>query len=467
MNPQSRRGGTGRRYDGPVTSSDAPAAVVASRVGSGALSAVAVADATLARIAAEDPGLRSFAAVCRADARADASRVDAMEPRRRAGLPLAGVPIGVKDEFAPNDPLVARLGAAGAVTVGWTATPELCVWPSTDSGRNGITRNPWDRELSSGGSSGGSAAAVAAGLVPLAIGSDGMGSLRIPAAACGVVTIKPGRGFLPDARPSATTWGGLSEPGPLATSVTDLALGLSVMAAEPGLATPGRAGSDVRVGVSTASPLRLGIDLVPVRQAWVRAAREAAEALRSAGLSTVDADPPGPDDPFVLLARWTSAVARKAEFANLPVSAMERRNRHHALLGRTVFRRGGVEDGDTRWNRSVDRLRGDVERVMDDLGVDVWLTPTLADVPMAATEWHERSWGRNLWASMRSAPFCSQWNLLGWPAMSVPCGTTRSPAGRTLPTAVQLVGRPESESLLLSVAATVESVSPWQPTIGR
>ena len=426
---------------------------------------MAVVDAALARIAAEDAGLRSFAAVCRADARADASRVDAMDPQRRAALPLAGVPIGVKDEFAPDDPVVKRLVEAGAVPVGWTATPELCVWPATDSGPNGITRNPWDRDLSPGGSSGGSAAAVAARLVPLAVGSDGMGSLRIPAAACGLVTIKPGAGLLPDRRPSVSTWGGLSEPGPLATSVADLALGLSVMAARPDLAAPRCAGTEVRVGVSTASPLRMGTDLVPVRQAWVRAAREAAEALRSGGVSTVDADPPGPDDPFVLLARWTSAVARKAEFVNLPVSAMERRNRHHALLGRTVFRRGGVEDGDTRWNRAVERLRGEVERSMDERGVDVWLTPTLADVPLAATNWHERSWGRSLWASMRSAPFCSQWNLLGWPAMSVPCGTTRSPAGRVLPTAVQLVGRPGTEMMLMSVAATLESVSPWQRTV--
>ncbi|MBB1028853.1 amidase, partial [Dietzia sp. DQ11-38-2] len=146
-----------------------------------------------------------------------------------------------------------------------------------------------------------------------------------------------------------------------------------------------------------------------------------------------------------------------AEEENLPLSAMERRTRHHALLGRTVFRRGGAGDGDTRWNRATEALRTEVERAMDTAGVDVWLTPALADLPPEATDWHQRSWGRSLWASMRFSPFTPLANVLGWPAMTVPCGRTATPAGRVLPTSVQLVGRPGSEPTLLSLAAAIES----------
>ena len=438
-----------------MTTDALTATATAESVRSGAHGALETLDAALARVAAIDSSLRAFTTPLTADGRAAAARVDAMDPGARAELPLAGVPLAIKSTVTLDNPVVAPLLAAGAVPVGITAAPQLCTWGMTDSEDHGITRNPRDLSLSAGGSSGGSAAAVASGMVPLAVGDDGMGSLRIPAAACGIVTIKPGAGVVPTSL-DGDNWGRMAESGPLARTVGDVALALSVMSGRPEFATPGPARAGTRIGLSTGSPIRLGRDLVRVHEPWTRAAREAAGLLGAADLVVVDTPLPSPRDPVLYLARWTSAVARAAEDANLPLSAMERRTRHHALLGRTVFRHGGAGDGDTRWNRAADALRADVERAMDTAGVDVWLTPALADVPPAATDWHRRSWARSLWASMRFSPFTPLANVLGWPALIVPCGSTVTPAGRELPTSVQLVGRPGSERLLLSLAAVIE-----------
>lgn len=412
-------------------------------------------DAAFDRIAELDPSLHAFTMLLRADGRSAAAAVDALAPAARSALPLAGVPLAIKSTVTLDNPVVAPLLAAGAIPVGITAAPQLCTWGMTDSEEHGITRNPRDVTRSPGGSSGGSAAAVASGMVPLAVGDDGMGSLRIPAAACGIVTIKPGPGVVPT-RLGGDNWGRLAESGPLARTVEDVALALSVMSGRPGLAALSPVPGGIRVGLSTTSPIRLGRDLVRVREPWTRAARQAAALLAADDLVVVDTLLPSPRDPVLYLARWTSAVARAAEEENLPLSAMERRTRHHALLGRTVFRRGGAGDGQTRWNRAADVLRADVERAMDAAGVDVWLTPALADIPPEATAWHQRSWGRSLWASMRFSPFTPLANVLGWPAVSVPCGQTRTPLGKLLPTSVQLVGRPGSEATLLALAAAIE-----------
>ena len=444
-----------RRTIGAVTTDPSSATATAEAVRTGATGALETLDAAFDRVDDLNPSLRAFTTLLRADGRAAGAAVDARTREARARLPLAGVPLAIKSTVTLDNPVVTPLLAAGAVPVGVTAAPQLCTWGMTDSDAHGITRNPRDTSLSAGGSSGGSAAAVASGMVPLAVGDDGMGSLRIPAAACGIVTIKPGPGVVPT-RLSGDNWGGLAESGPLARTVGDVALALSVMAGRPELARTGPVPGGTRVGLSVASPIRLGRDLVRVHAPWVRAAREAASLLRAEDLVVVDTSLPSPRDPVLYLARWTSAVARAAEEENLPLSAMERRTRHHALLGRTVFRRGGAGDGDTRWNRGVRALRADVERAMDSAGVDVWLTPALADVPPEATDWHRRSWGRSLWASMRFSPFTPLANVLNWPALSVPCGSTTTPAGRALPTSVQLVGRPGSETTLLALAAVIE-----------
>src|SRR3954452_14899048 len=241
---------SGRRYGpamdasgGPVTALGRvpvvglPATELAARVRAGELSAVDVVRAHLDHIAAVDARIGAFRVVRTKAALAEAAAIDASAAR--GSLPLAGVPIAIKDNVAvagevctdgsaaaspepqaEDHPVVARLRAAGAVVVGITRVPELWLYGATD-GPASVSRNPWDTARSPAGSSGGSAAAVAAGCVPLALGNDGMGSLRLPAAACGLVTLKPGRGVVP---PPANDWFGMVENGALATTVADLVL---------------------------------------------------------------------------------------------------------------------------------------------------------------------------------------------------------------------------------------------------
>ncbi len=197
---------------------------------------------SLRRIESLNPQLNAFRTTMAERALAEADGLTALDG------PLAGVPIAVKDDlpvageamtwgsrsYGPPQPAdaeaVRRLRAAGAIPVGITNVPELMMFPWTATQANGITRNPWDRSRSPGGSSGGSAAAVASGMVPAATGSDGGGSLRIPAACCGLVGMKSTRGLVPTA-PALEGWLGLSVYGALARTVADSALMLDVMAA--------------------------------------------------------------------------------------------------------------------------------------------------------------------------------------------------------------------------------------------
>ncbi|MER7176832.1 amidase, partial [Streptomyces mesophilus] len=221
----------------------------------------------LARIELLDARVGAFRKVRAREALAEAEAL-ATHPDL-AGLPLAGVPVAVKDNLpvrgestrngsaatpdapaAEDHPTVARLRAAGAIVVGLTNVPELCVFGTTD-GVHGTARNPWDTSRTAGGSSGGSAAAVAAGMVPLALGNDGMGSLRIPAANCGVLGFKPGDSVVP--RALGGGWFGLSENGPLATTVADARLMLSVLSGAP--PRPASGTDRLRIAVSVRSPL--------------------------------------------------------------------------------------------------------------------------------------------------------------------------------------------------------------------
>lgn len=223
------------------------ALAVAESVRSGASSARAVAEAALARIDEVDGGLNAFTVVLADRALAQATEVDS---RLASGesLPLAGVPLAVKDhvwlagapatngsralaDFVPEADCVAvsRLTRAGAVVVGKTNNPEFCYRGDTDSPLWGLTRNPWNRDRTPGGSSGGSGVAVATGMAALAIGTDGGGSIRIPAAFCGIVGHKPSHGLVPT-QPGFRGWPTLSVHGPMGRSVPDVAAMLEVMA---------------------------------------------------------------------------------------------------------------------------------------------------------------------------------------------------------------------------------------------
>ncbi|MGY1706949.1 amidase [Geodermatophilus sp. SYSU D00697] len=438
-----------------------PATELAARVRSGELSAVDVVRAHLAHLDDVEPRLGAFRVVRREAALAEAAVVDAAPGR--ASLPLAGVPIAVKDNVAvageactdgspacperraaEDHPVVARLRAAGAVVAGLTRAPELCLYASTD-GPGAVSRNPWDTSRSPAGSSGGSAAAVAAGAVPLAHGNDGMGSLRLPAAACGLVTLKPGRGTVP-AGIGADDWSGMAENGALATTVADLALAHAVLAGEVPvpLEAPGR---PLRIAVSTRSPVPAVRADAPARAAVERVAA----ALTAAGHTVVRRDPPVPPAAAAgAVARWLAGAADDAAHLGIPLADLQRRSRTHARLGRWVRAAGLVRP------RTAERFRERVTGFLSD--VDALLTPVTTGPPLPARPWHERSFLANVTANARWAPWTAAWNLAGLPALVLPAGTR--PDG--LPLAVQFVGPPGAERRLLWLAGELERRQPWR-----
>ena len=438
-----------------------PAVEIAERVRAGTLSAVDVVRAHLEHIEAVDARIGAFRVVRTEAALAEAAAVDAAPDR--SSLPLAGVPVAIKDNVdvageactdgspacpertAETDhPVVARLRAAGAVVVGIARVPELCVYPMTD-GPGTVTRNPWDTARSPAGSSGGSAAAVASGSVPLAHGNDGMGSLRLPAAACGLVTLKPGRGVVP-AGIGFDDWSGMAVNGALATTVADLAVAHAVMAGEQP-DEPAAPGRPLRIAVSTRSPL----PGARADTATLAAVDSIVALLVEAGHTVVRRDPTvsaGASAGY--LARYLAGVDDDAEHLGIARRELQPRHRTHARIGRLVRRAGLIRP------RTAEKFRERMTAFFDD--VDLLLGPVSTGPPLAARPWHERSFLANLSASARYAPFTGPWNFAGLPAVAVPAGMR--PEG--LPVAVQFVGPPGTETRLLWIAGELERRQPWR-----
>jgi amidase len=461
---------------------------IAAAVRTGEVTPLEVADAHLERVAALDDRLGAFHLV-----RADQVRAEAVALGDRpdlAELPLAGVPVAIKDNVhldgaptrhgskaTPAEPAAAdaepvrRLRAAGALLIGKTSVPELCLWPFTESEAFGATRNPWSLLHSPGGSSGGSGAAVAAAMVPLALGADGGGSIRIPASKCGLVGIKPGRGVVPWP-PGVSSWLGMSELGPLATTVADLGLCLDVLAGEvrpEGSGEPRRGAPDGRgrAGPTDGSgttgfravappdrPLRVGVSAKPAAvgvrvHGEVLAALEAtAEALRQAGHRVAAADPPWRNgDATSFLHRVFLGCAEDAE--GLPLETLEPRTRAEVRVGRVLRRATPAPDGPPA--RALARYRA----WFDDH--DVLLSPTLAAPPLRIGAYHGRGLSRTVLGLTGFMPFTPPLNLVGFPAASVPAGFSAD----GLPIGVQLAAAPGGEALLLSLARQLEILRPW------
>jgi amidase len=438
-----------------------PATEIARLVRSGEVTAVDVVRAHLDHIDAVDARVGAFRVVRREAALAEAHAIDTA--LTRFALPLAGVPVAVKDNVAvagevctdgspacPAAPaardheVVARLRKAGAIVVGITRAPELCLYAATD-GPGAVSRNPWDTARSPAGSSGGSAAAVASGSVPLAHGNDGMGSLRLPAAACGLVTLKPGTGVVP-ADIGADSWSGMAVNGALATTVADLAVAHAVLAGE-GPAEPLAPGRPLRIALATRSPVP-GVRA----DAATRAAVDAVVGrLTAAGHTVVRREPPITLGAAAgALARWMVGAEDDAEHLSIDRRALQPRSRTHARIGRLVRRAGLVRP------RTAERFR---ERMVAFFGdVDVLLSPVTTGPPLAARPWHERGFLANVTANARWAPWTAAWNLAGLPAAVLPAGT--GPEG--LPVAVQIVGPPGAEGRLLWLAGELERLQPWR-----
>jgi amidase len=456
----------------------------------GEVSSRELVDLYLERIERHDTQLNAFRVVLGERARMEADQADA---RRGAGgaRPLLGVPIAVKDDIdvagevtglgtnayggpAREDAeIVRRVRAAGAIVIGKTNVPELCAFPWTETPTRGATRNPWGLQHTPGGSSGGTAAAVAAGLVGAALGSDGGGSIRFPAAYCGLFGLKTQRGRVPMA-PKVDAWHGLAVNGVLSRSVRDsalfhdaiadgppdasapalppssfmAALGQAVSGASEGSANGGPAMGPLRIAVASRLPPSPLTKLHPDNQA---ALRETMELLRGLGHEVnereIDHGPlvPAPD----FTARYVRGLHDEAEGLAYP-ERLERRMRTIAKLG------GMLPQTAVEWAR---RHETEYAQRMNEPLVDhdVLLTPvTPAPAPrIGACE--GRNWLWTMAVAASTVPYAACWNVTGQPACSVPAG--RAPDG--LPRAVQLVGKPNDEAMLIALAAQIEAARPW------
>jgi amidase len=331
--------------------------------------------------------------------------------------------------------------------VGKTKMPELGLWPFTESVTWGVTRNPWDPDRTPGGSSGGSAAAVAAGMVPAALGADGAGSIRIPAACCGIFGLKPQRDRVPRAPHDSDGFHWVAF-GSLTRSVADTGLMLDVLAADGGFEQAGRAlPGRLRIGVVKDFPVgtrgRLSDDVSGAIDSTVDLLRSLGHTVAPAKIDMRLRDAP------VILGLMFRAIHDLVDEVERP-QRLERRTRAFARPGALVS------------DRMTERLREAESGMIERLGSvfadhDVLLTPvSSAPAPPAgvmegrgavATYFWETSW----------VPFTILWNITGNPAASVPAGLTAD----GLPVAVQLVGRARDESTLLSLASEVEAERPW------
>jgi amidase len=457
---------------GPTELAFAGIARQAQLIRAGEVSARELTELYLERIERLDAGLNSFTTVLAEPALADADRAD----RGRDGdLPLRGVPLAVKDvedvagtvtgfgsgafiEPATADgPLVRRLRAAGALIIGKTTLPELAICGFTESERWGVTRNPWDSERSPGGSSGGSGAAVAAGLVGAATGSDGAGSIRIPAAFCGLFGLKPQRARLPFV--PAHHWWGMSVHGCLSRSVLDTALfcDLTLNRAGEDGAPPAPARPYIEAATTPPGRLRIAISdrparaLVPplVSDEVRRGLSETEELLRSLGHRVARFDPEFGLAANNLVPRYLRGIHEDVA-AIADRDRLERRTRGFARLGAAcapaLVRRAtrlAARDA-ARCNRIFERF-------------DALVTPTVGEQPIEVGRWAGKGALRTLLGMSRTFCFTPIWNHTGQPAAAVPAGFDAS----GLPRSVTLVGRPADESTLISLAAQIEAERPW------
>jgi len=456
----------------------AGAARQAELVRTGEVSPRELVDLSLEQIERLDPRLNAFRVVCAERARAEADQAGA---RDRGGdeRPLLGVPVAIKDNVdvageltthgtgafvtpaSEDSEVVRRLRAAGAIIVGKTLLPEFALWPSTQSATWGATVNPWNPEYGPAGSSGGSAAAVAAGMVALAHASDGGGSIRAPASACGLFGLKPQRGRV-SLLPDLEHWKGLSVYGCESRTVADTALFLDAVAGpvaggrgEPSPPAPSRpfaeaartAPGRLRIAVSTRTP-NPQEKVVPDVQ---RALDDMAELLRSLGHDVREQDPDFGSAPMIVLfgPRYLRGAKDDIDRAERP-ELLERRIKGVGRLG------GLIPD------RVLSRARSDAEawsrRVLalwEDF--DVLLEPTMPRLPNRLNEQEGLGALRMINTSGRYVAYTSPWNVTGQPAASVPA----SFSGDGVPIGVQLVGRPNDESTLLSLAAQIERERPW------
>ncbi len=441
------------------------------------VSPVELAEHYLGRIERLDGGIGAFATVTPEAALTRARHVEQHVP---SAAPLWGLPLADKDlhrragvparfgsraftDFVPDDSdeLVAAIDAAGAVSLGKSATPEFGLPSYTEGLAGPPTRNPWDLRLGAGGSSGGAAAAVASGMLPFAPGSDGGGSIRIPAAACGLVGLKPSRGRVP-AGSGLASLAGLGVTGPLARNVADAALLLDGMIAPGGyppahrfaLRAPGDDGPYLGAAIRGEGRYQLGVmtdspwdDAVEIRLApEARSALDRAITAFDSLAHGIEVLPPAPEPEYPARFRtiWQAGAA------TIPVDGeaealLEPLTRWLLERGRAVPARELAE--------ALAWLSGFEERVIRRFApFDAVLTPAVALTPRPIGWYDQEDGERNFAQQVAYTPYTSFVNVAGLPAITVPVEETE--AG--LPMGVQLIGRPGGEPTLFALAAQLE-----------
>lgn len=434
----------------------------------------------LERIERLDTGLGAFVTVTADAARHRAAQLATADDR---SAPLWGLPFGDKDlwqragvptrygsrlmaDYVPDitDEVPTILDDAGGISLGKTSTPEFGLPAYTETLAGEPARNPWNTSLGAGGSSGGAAVAVAAGLLPFAPGSDGGGSIRIPAAATGLVGVKPSRGLVPGGSGNASL-GGLPVAGPIARTVADAAMLLDAMIGTgefpftlraprwdggPLLGAAVRGEGRFQIGVTTTSPWDNAYD--------IRVSQEATDALNLA-MTELDQlghglEPFGlePDDSYAPHFRtiWQAGAAGiPAEGEQLAL--LEPLTRWLVARGRELSARDLAEalGGLAQFERSIIRQFS---------GMDAVLTPTLALTPRPIGWYDAEDGEKNFAQQVQYSPFTSFVNVSGLPAITLPVHQTED----GLPMGVQLVGRPGGEATLLALGAQLERRIGWQ-----
>jgi amidase len=454
---------------------------LASMVRAGELSARELVEVSLRRIDELEPAIAAFTHVAHDSALEVADTIAAGDPRPFAGVPIAvkdnkpvaGMPITMcSDLFGDLVPghdafLVRRLRDAGFVIVGKTKLPEMGILPTTEPRRFGPTHNPWSPDRTPGGSSGGSAAAVAAGMVPIAHGNDGGGSIRIPAACCGLVGLKPARGRVSLGPEIGDSF--LVSEGVLTRTVADTTAALDVLAGyEPGDTTwappprapyqelVGRERRRLRVGLATNPPLE-GATVEPECE---QAARDAGELLESLGHQIEEITPPWSQQnvlsdftrlwaPLISMTTMIGAALRGREATEEDVEPLT-----------WLMWENAQSTGSLAFLSADGRMKALARSIVAFLEpYDIVLTPALARSPVPIGEIHGRGpdpWG-NYQRSGHFTPFTAICNVTGLPAIALPLYQ----GDDALPLGVQLIGRPLAEDVLLSVASELEEALPW------
>jgi aspartyl-tRNA(Asn)/glutamyl-tRNA(Gln) amidotransferase subunit A len=461
-----------------------PATELVAAIKAKKLSPVEVVDAVLARIERLNPKLNAYCTITAEAARAAAKEAEAAVMRGGPLGSLHGVPVSIKDlvttkgvrttygsklyeHFIPEEdaPVVERLKQAGAIILGKTNTPEFGHKGVTDNPVFGLSRNPWSLGHTPGGSSGGGAAAVAAGMGPLAVGTDGGGSIRIPCSCCGIYGLKATLGRVA----AAPTFGGLdtlSHTGPMTRTVRDAAWMLNAIVGAdsrdpsslPHDGTDFFAELDRGIkGLRVAWTLDWGYAAVDpqVRQITEAAAKRFIEL----GCQVEEASPgfPDPDEAYGIISSVTTA-------ARLGDKLPEWRDRFDRSLVPQI------EYG-MRWS-AVDFVKAaNVRRTLNDVfwkfftRYDLLLTPTLAAPPLPVGRDDYRDIGGRKVGARGWIAFTFPLNLTGYPAATIPCGWT--PEG--LPIGLQIIGPRLADALVLRASAAFEAIAPWsskRPPLG-